>query len=278
MKLLPRLLLVLPFLGLSGIAFALQRTGFRDFPQDTGGPPNETAEFSFARLRYPTGGGFSGGFGDFGFRRGGWQEDYPKADRQFVEGVVRLTRINARSYQEVVDPDGSDADCSLNSGNECIFNWPWIYAVNVADWDFNEAQAKRMRDYLNRGGFLVVDSFHGEVEWEGFLRGMRKILPDRPIEDLADKDEIFHVLYDLGERFQVPGYQYIGTGRTYERDGIVPKWRAIRDDNGRIMVMIGHNMHIGDAWEHADDPRYPERFSSLAYRLGINYIIYGMTH
>ena len=93
----------------------------------------------------------------------------------------------------------------------------------------------------------MVDSFHGVAEWESFLIGMRKILPDRPIEDLKNKDEIFHVLYDLDERFQVPGYQYIGTERTYERDGIDPKWRAVRDDQGRIIVAICHNMHIGDA-------------------------------
>jgi hypothetical protein len=148
----------------------------------------------------------------------------------------------------------------------------------VGTWDFTDEQGARMRAYLLRGGFLMVDSFHGVAEWESFLIGMRKIFPDRPIEDLENKDEIFHVLYDLDERIQVPGYQYIMTGRTFERDGIEPKWRAIRDDKGRIMVAICHNMHIGDAWEHADDPRYPERFSSLAYRLGINYIIYAMTH
>jgi predicted amidohydrolase len=110
------------------------------------------------------------------------------------------------------------------------------------------------------------------------MNGMRKILPDRPIEDLPAKDIIFHILYDLDEKPQVPGYQYIYSGRTYENDGIYPQWKAIRDENGRIMVAICFNMHIGDAWEHADDPRYPERFSSFAYRMGINYIIYPMTH
>jgi hypothetical protein len=184
-----------------------------------------------------------------------------------VEGVTRLTRLDARPYQEVVDPDSDE-----------MFNWPWMYAVNVANWDFNDEQAKRMREYLQKGGFLVVDSFHGTAEWQTFLTGMRKILPDRPIEDLDSKDEIFHVLYDLDQRVQIPGYQYVSTGRTYELDGFEPHWRAIRDEDGRIMVLIGYNMHIGDAWEHADDPWYPERFSSLAYRLGINYIIYGMTH
>ena len=98
------------------------------------------------------------------------------------------------------------------------------------------------------------------------MRGMRMVFPDRPIEDLENKDEIFHVLYDLDDRFQVPGEQYVDTGRTYEKDGYVPKWRAIRDDKGRIVVAICHNMHLGDAWEWADSPEYPEQFASMAFR------------
>jgi hypothetical protein len=268
MRLFPRILVVVLFLGLSTVLLALQRNEFQrwnseDVPIDDG----VKAEWAFTRLRYST---RSASYGYFsgGFRGGGWSEDYPKADRQFVEGLRRLTRLDARPSQEVVDPDSDE-----------MFNWPWMYAVNVSTWDFTDAQATRMREYLLKGGFLVVDSFHGAAEWQQFLIGMRKILPDRPIEELQDNDEIFHVLYNLDERFQVPGYpQYMSTGRTYEKDGVDPHWRAIRDDKGRIMVAIGFNMHIGDAWEHADDPRYPERFSSLAYRLGINYVIYGMTH
>ena len=108
---------------------------------------------------------------------------------------------------------------------------------------------------------------------------MRAVLPAQyPISDLADGDEIFHVLYDIGQRFQVPGEQYVNTGRTYEKDGYVPKWRAIRDDKGRIIVAICHNMHLGDAWEWADDPQYPEPFASMAFRVGIDYVMYSMTH
>ncbi len=99
-----------------------------------------------------------------------------------------------------------------------------------------------------------------------------------PIEDLSDNDEIFHELYDLRKRFQLPGEQCVATGRTYEKDGYIPEWRGIRDDRGRVMVAICFNMHLGDAWEWADDPRYPEKFASLAFRLGINYVMYGMTH
>ncbi len=169
-----------------------------------------------------------------------------EADRQFLEALNRLTRIQMRSYEQIVDLDSDE-----------IFNYPWVYAVQVATWSFTEAQAKRLREYLLKGGFLMVDDFHGTDDWERFMTGMRQVLPDRPVEDLADSDEIFHVMYDLSDRMQIPGEQYVNTGRTYEKDGYVPKWRAIRDDKGRIIVAICHNMHLGDAWEWADMPEYP---------------------
>ena len=212
-----------------------------------------------------------GGNGGYGYGRwASWSRDYPKADRQFLIALKRLTRINARPVEQVVDLD--------SQGPESIENFPWVYAVQVQTWTFTEPEAKRLREYLLKGGFLMVDDFHGATDWEHFMNGMLMVFPDRPIEDLTDKDEIFHVLYDLTERFQVPGEQYVGTGRTYEKDGYIPEWRAIKDDRGRVMVAICHNMHLGDAWEWADDPRYPEKFASLAFRLGINYVMYGMTH
>jgi hypothetical protein len=107
---------------------------------------------------------------------------------------------------------------------------------------------------------------------------MSRVFPDRPVKDLQSKDEIFHVLYDLDERFQVPGIIMFRTGTTYEYDGYEAIWRAIFDDRDRVMVAICQNMDLGDAWEWADWPQYPERYASLAYRIGINYIIYAMTH
>ncbi len=205
-------------------------------------------------------------YGGYGYG-GSWSRDYPKADRQFLMALKRLTRIEARPTEQVVDLDSDD-----------IFNYPWVYAVQVANWTFTDAEAKRLHDYLLKGGFLMVDDFHGTADWDRFMAGMRMVFPDRPIEDLKDQDEIFHGLYDIGARFQVPGEQYVWSGRTYEKDGYVPKWRAIRDDQGRVMVAICHNMHLGDAWEWADDPRYPEPFASMAFRVGLDYIMYGMTH
>lgn len=220
------------------------------------------AEWVFARYHYDTGGGF--GFGR-GFQR--WAADYPKSDRQFIEAVQRLTRVDTRTIEQVVDANSDD-----------IFNWPWIFVEDAGAWRMSEPQAARLRQYLLRGGFIMFDDTHGDFEWQTLVDGLRMIFPDRPIEDLADQDELFHVLYDLDERFQIPGTRYIWGGRHYTADSSVPQWRAIRDDRGRIVIAICHNSDVGDAWEWADSPRYPERDASLAFRLGINYIIYGMTH
>jgi hypothetical protein len=196
-----------------------------------------------------------------------WAADYPKADRQFLQGVRRLTRLNARAMEQVVDADSDE-----------LFNWPWIYEEHAHGWDLTEEEAARLRVYFLKGGFLFADDSHGDYEWEGLLRGLRMIFPDRTIEDLKDDDEIFHTMYDLDERFQIRGTRFLWGGRPYTPDMMVPKWRAIRDDKGRIMIAICHNSDVGDAWEWADSPRYPERETSLAYRIGINYIIYGLTH
>jgi hypothetical protein len=241
---------------------------------------DDQSEFYWSRLQYTSRGAYGGAgfvFGGYGYG-GSWSRDYPKADRQFLMALKRLTRIQARPYEQVVDLDHDDDLKSGEFPGKSIYNYPWVYAVQVAGWTFTDAEAARMREYLLKGGFLMVDDFHGTADWDRFMAGMRQVFPDRPVEDLPDNDEIFHVLYDIGARFQVPGEQYVNTGRTYEKDGYVPKWRAIRDDKGRIMVAICHNMHLGDAWEWADMPEYPERFASMAFRIGLDYIMYGMTH
>ena len=223
-------------------------------------PPDaeEKTEWAFARLRY-RGPGQS--------IRSRWGTDSNKGERVFVQGVRRLTRIHTRSVEEIIDVDSDE-----------IFNWPWIYAVEVGGWELSEAQAKRLREYLDRGGFLWVDDFHGSWEWAAFMASLKRVFPDREVIDLENDHPIFHVLYELGERFQVPGRQYLRSGRTYEDDGVNPEWRAVLDDQGRIQVAICHNMDLGDAWEWADLPQYPEKYPSMAYRIGINYITYAFTH
>ena len=147
-----------------------------------------------------------------------------------------------------------------------------------------EAEAKVMRDYLLRGGFFMADDFHGNYEWEMFEKRIRFVFPDRPIQDIPDDDPIFHTVFDLNDRFQVPGAAHLRYG--YKRpdypqsstDGQGAHWRGIYDDKGRVMIAISYNSDLGDAWEWADSPEYPEKFSGLAIRVGVNYIVYAMTH
>ncbi len=208
---------------------------------------------------------------------GYWTMDFPRSDRHLLAGVRRLTRIDTKSVEQVVTLDGSDD----------AYNWPMMYAVEVGHWQLRDAEAAQLRDFLLRGGFLMVDDFHGEApyhgvsnEWQIFLDSMNKVFPERLIEDLPNNDQIFHTLYDLQDRFQVPGAIYFESGLTYEagETGKVPHWRCIRDDKGRVMVAICHNMDLGDAWEHSDEPRYLEKWASLAYRIAMNYFIYDLTH
>ena len=107
---------------------------------------------------------------------------------------------------------------------------------------------------------------------------MVKVFPDRPILEVPEDDEVLHVLYDLDQRVQIPGVRMLYTGQTWEDDGYEPHWRGIYDDSGRLMVAINFNMDLGDAWEHADTPEYPEPMTALAYRFAVNYVIYAITH
>ncbi len=234
-------------------------------------PPDwqEKTEWAFARLMFPPGwnDGYRGRFdGDWRLGLSLWTQDYPRADRHFSQAVRRLTRIHVRSVEPPI---------SLEDGDD-VFNWPWLYAVQVGEWGLTPEQAKVLREYLLRGGFFVADDFHGTVEWEVFEKSMKLVFPDRPIVEIETSDPIFHTVYDLNDRYQVPGAEHLRLG--YKNDGRVPHWRGIFDDKGRIMVAISFNSDIGDAWEWADEPEYPARFSDLAIRLGVNYVVYAMTH
>jgi hypothetical protein len=234
-------------------------------------PPNyqEKTEWAFARLMFPGGwnDGYRGRFdGDFRLGLSLWTQDFPRADRHFARALGRLTRVHARSVEQCVNLDEGDG-----------FDWPWVYAVQVGEWGLTDQQAKEMREYLLRGGFFMADDFHGATEWQVFEERMKRVFPDRPIVDIPDADPIFHSVYDLNDRYQIPGQAHLRMGYKYA-DGKGAHWRAIYDDKGRVMVAVSFNSDIGDAWEWADDPYYPERFSDLAIRLGVNYVVYAMTH
>jgi hypothetical protein len=224
-------------------------------------PDQPSNEFHFVRMVYRDG-GFRSGYGDRS-----WTVDYPEAEYHFHMGVSRLTKVDIGEQARM-----------LRVTDDAIFDYPWLYAVEVGRWYLDDVEAARLREYLLRGGFLMTDDFHGTYQWQGFVESMQRVFPDRPIVEIEQTDEVWHVLYDLDNRVQIPGIRPLMFGQTYEEDGVTPHWRGIYDDDGRLMVAINFNMDLGDAWEHADDPRYPEPMTTLAYRFAVNYVVYSMTH
>jgi hypothetical protein len=266
---------------LVSILYAAQRNiprPFREYPGDEYAygriptPPDfaDSSEYVFARLMYPS-------IPDARFRHAGWDwttghsswtNDYPRADRHFLQAVRRLTRLDTRSVEQPVN---------LDDKND-VFNYPWLYAVFVGEWNLTDSQAATLREYLNRGGFLMCDDFWGSRDWSVFQRSMAKIFPGRPVVEIPDQDPIFHGVYDLDNRYQVPGEWGVRMGVPFRNDGYVAHWRGVYDDKKRVMVAMSFNSDLGDSWEWADDPEYPEEYSALGIRIGVNYIVYAMTH
>jgi hypothetical protein len=267
----------LPFIFAAAVltAVSAQRT-FRQYPSVEYGESiplptdwKQPAEWTFARLMFPPGplDGYRGRFdGPWQDGLSLWTQDYPRADRSFANAVRRLTRVEARSVEQSV---------SLDDGDE-IYNWPWLYAVQVGEWGLTQAEADKLRDYLLRGGFFMADDCHGTQEQAYFEKTMKMVFPDRKLVDIPNDDPIFHSFFDLDDRFQIPGAEHLATG--HKKDGYVAHWKGIYDDKGRIMVAFSLNSDIGDSWEFLDDPEYPARFSVLGTRIGVNYVIYAMTH
>ena len=237
-------------------------------------------EFRLVRLAYRDNSlGFGGGFGRGGGRGGGaWTTDAPEAEFHLSHGIRRLTRIDTFDPGDYADQDDV---FPVRPDDPEIFKYPFLYAVEVGRWALDEVEAANLREYLLRGGFLMVDDFHGDEQWEGFWTSMQRVFPDRQWQEIPPDHEVLHVVYDLDEKVQIPGIAALRTGQTCEqcnRGGLDPHWRGLFDDKGRLMVAINFNMDLGDAWELADEPDYPQPYTALAYRFGISYAIYAMSH
>jgi hypothetical protein len=197
-----------------------------------------------------------------------WATDFPKGDRQFLVVLKRLVRLDAYDHENAV----SLADPNLR-------RFPLLYAVEVGYMDLTKDEVHGLRDYLNAGGLLLVDDFWGSRQWAQFEYNMRRVLPGRPMVEIPLEHPLFSAFYKIDEVKQVPARgRGINGWPTSEQDGIVPHVRGIFDDDGRLMVVINWNTDLGDAWEWAEDPMYPLEYSTYAYEMGANMIVYGMSH
>ena len=223
--------------------------------------PREWHEFYFTRAVYSSYGRGWGGRGN------SWAIDYPKSDRQFLTVLKRLTNLDAYDDENAV---------ALNDPR--IRHFPFLYALEVGYMSMSEPEVQGLRDYLLAGGFLVIDDFWGSQEWAQFEFQMKLVFPERPIIDLDLDHTVFNTFYEIDEILQVPAYGRSWRGQTYERDGYVPQVKGIEDDEGRLMVIINWNTDLGDAWEWAEQPDYPVPYSTFAFQMGVNMIVYAMTH
>jgi hypothetical protein len=228
----------------------------RDFAADV---------FTFVRIRYKS--------HSYGRRRGyRWDTDYPDADLNLSFRLQQLTSLK-------VDPNG----LILELGDPRLFDYPFVYLIEPGDLLFDEAEVKALRRYLDQGGFMMIDDFWGEPEWANCYEQLKRVFPDREPIEVPLSHEIFHCVYDLKEKPQIPSihtWRRWGVSSERGRDSATPHYKAFFDAAGRIQVFICHNTDLGDGWEReGEDEEYFHAFSEKsAYPLGINIITYALTH
>ena len=233
-----------------------------------------SSTFTFCRLHYAGDGGWGG-------RGGSWRTDFPDSDINFSIRLSELTSIDVNR-----DQDGRIKHVIVDLLEDDLFNYPFLYALEVAGMRLSDEEAERLRTYLLRGGFLLVDDFWGSQAWDNFEYEISRVFPpeEYPLIDIPLDHDIFHIVFDIDEVPQIPGigFWYSTGGQTSEQyaDSSVPSLRGIFDQKGRLMLVVLHNSDLGDGWEEeAQNPVYFREFSAKkAYPLGINIVVYAMTH
>jgi len=211
----------------------------------------------------------------------GWNTDYPNSDINFMLRLSQLTRVHVNQ-----DGNGDPNHVVVRATDDELFSCPFVFMSDVGTTGFDAAEADRLRDYLLAGGFLYVDDFWGNEAWEHWSREIGKVLPaaEYPIVDIPLDHELFRSLYNVGEVPQIPSIQhwYWSGGTTSERgwESETPHCRGIFDPDGRLMVVMTHNTDIADGWEReGEDEEFFARFSvPKAYPMGINIVLYALTH
>jgi hypothetical protein len=244
-----------------GVGEITDRRGVADWPVD---PHFRHDVFTFVRVRYNS----------TGYRGGGWRTDMPDSDLNFSFRLQQMTSLK-------VDPRPKNLELT----DPALFDYPFIYLIEPGGLEFSEDEVNCLRRYLLNGGFLMVDDFWGEDEWENFYLEMKRVFPDREPVELPIEHPIFHCVFDLKEKPQVPSINvalaYEGTGITWERpDGEEVHYKAYYDDKGRMAAIVCHNTDLGDGWEReGENEWYFREFSEKkGFPMGINIVVYAMTH
>jgi hypothetical protein len=226
--------------------------------------------FQFCRVVFR---GIQGGDG------GDWSVDWPRADENLSIRLSELTKTPVS-----IDQSGNPRPLLVRLSDTVFFHCPFIMMTEVGNTYLDEVEAKNLREYLQKGGFLWVDDFWGEYAWQIWESQIRKVLPSGayPFVDLPIDHAIFRSMYTITRFPQIPSIGAWGgvSGNTSERfDSKVPHARAIVDERQRIMVLITHNTDFGDSFEReGDNHEYFIEFSVPGYAFGINALIYSMTH
>jgi hypothetical protein len=223
--------------------------------------------FTFVRIKY-SGVRSMGRRSDFH-----WSTDYPDSDLKF----------SARLEKEIglkTDPKGK----ILQLTDPKLKEYPFVYLVEGGSLHLSQAEADALREYLQGGGFLMVDDFWGDAEWASLEAEVKKAFPKHKLTDLPLDHAVFHSFYEIREKPQVPSihlfFSQQNTGITWERaDGKEPHYRGLVDDKGRLMAIFCHNTDLGDGWERIDlDERYAREFSlKRAYPMGINIVVFALS-
>lgn len=211
----------------------------------------------------------------------GWRTDYPGADNNFSVRLAELTRVDVK-----FDPDRQPHHVVVSLDDPLFFRCPMLFLVNHGAAFFSPGQSRRLREYLRKGGLLWVDDAWGSYAWARWTDQIGRVLPaDKfPIRDIPMTHPVMHTLYDVKEIPQVPAISFwAGTGgRTSERgaDSAQVYFKGIQDGDGRLMVVMTHNTDISDTWEREGErPReYFDLFSPRGYAIGVNIVLYAMTH
>lgn len=234
-------------------------------------PPGfEEDVFVFARLRHGSGGGI--GYG----RRVSWAEDFPLADVLLPFRLHQITSLQVRP-----------GPAAIEFTREELAKYPFVYLAGVEQMSFTELEVSALREYLLNGGFVMVDNFWGDAAWANFSEQMKRVFPNRTPVELPLEHQIFHNVYQFKAKPQMPSAGvwarfnvFYDPTRDYDRMGHEPHYFAIYDDKGHMMMVICHNNHYGDGWEHeGDDVAYFHTISEgMAYPMFVNILTYAMSH